>query len=115
MKFVEFKEHNDWEGETWRFWLQHDGNEKEIHQLTTILNEHDRLGDYYEVDLTPIDESDVDTLVKHSRSGYMSYENKVTGKFICPEFTEKDKENPDEWMSNNFYKGGIKAHFKEQA
>jgi hypothetical protein len=114
MKFVKFTETNDNEGEEWNFWLQLDGNEAQLKELQAWLGTFDEDGESYELNMdqpyTP--EADVDVLVKHSRSGYMDYENKVTGTFTCPQPTEEDQENGWEWLNDTFYKGDIKRFFK---
>ena len=114
MKFVKFTEHNDNEGEDWNFWLQLDGNEPQLKELQAWLGTFDDYGDGYELDMTPVDESEVDVLVKHTGQGYMNYENKVTGTFTCPQPKEQNKEEEEgwDWLNNNFYKGGIAGHFK---
>jgi len=116
MKFVKFTEHNDWEGEDWNFWLQLDGNEAALKDLQSWLGTFDDDGEQYELDMTPVDEKEVDMLVKHSGQGYMDYENKVTGTLEVPQVQYKDTE-PDlvegqDWLNDNFYKGDIKRHFK---
>ena len=116
MNFVKFTEHNENEGEDWNFWLQLDGNEADLETLKEFLNQFDENGDYYELDMTPVPESEVDILVKHSDQGYMNYENKVTGVLILPEI-DLDKVAVDddagyEWLSDNFYKGSIARSFK---
>lgn len=113
MKFVKLTENNDNEGESWNFWLQLDGNEDGLKELQTWLNTFDDNGEEYELNLTPVDESEVDTLVKHSGSGYMNYENKVVGTFKLPAITDKSEENGYEWLNDNFYKGGIRNCFSQ--
>ena len=66
--------------------------------------------------MTPVDESEVDILVKHSRQGYMNYENKVTGTLKLPEIdldrVATDDDAGYEWLDDNFYKGDIARWFK---
>lgn len=112
MKFIKFIEKNDWEGEEWNFWLQSDGNEEELKQLQSWLGTFDEDGQEFELDMTPIDESEVDILVKHSGGGYMNDHNKVTGVFKCPEVKDPESDTAYEWMADNFYKGDIAKHFK---
>lgn len=113
MKFVKFTEINDWEGETWYFWLQLDNNESELKELESWLGTFDDNGQEYELDMTPVDEKEVDALVKHGGQGYMDYHNKVTGIFICPQPSEEVQKNDEggNWLSDNFYKGDIERHF----
>lgn len=115
MKFVQFTEYNDWEGETWNFWLQLDGNETQLKKLKKFLadnNIEDNPG--YELDMTPVDESEVDILVKHSNGGYMNDHNKVTGKLKL-ELPEDDGTEDWAWeyANDTFYKGQIEDLFHD--
>lgn len=106
MQFVQFTEINDHEGETWHFWLQLDGNEREITKLSDLLDEAAAEATF-ELDYTLTGniepENVVDKLVQYADSGYMATHNKVTGKFTCPEVLGDN--------ADNLYKGGICAHF----
>lgn len=116
MKFVRFTEHNDNEGEDWNFWLQLDGNEADLETLNDFLEQFDPDWESYELDMTPVPESEVDILVKHTAQGYMDYENKVTGTLTLPEIDLETVANDDEkgyeWLNDNFYKGDIVRWFK---
>lgn len=109
MNFVSFIENNDNEGESWRFWLQYDGNKKAIDNLFTLFNtfDDDWMEESYTLDLTPVPEEEVDILVKHTDDGYMPYENKVVGKLDFPE--PEDSES----FNDMLYKGGIQDYFKK--
>lgn len=100
MKFIKFTENNDWEGESWNFWLQVDGNEKEIEEFREKISENSP----YELANEIIDEKEVDTLVKHCTSGYFDSENKVKGKFNVKKIILNKNED-------NLYKGGIRDFF----
>lgn len=114
MHFVKFTEHNDHEGETWNFWLQKDGNEKELDDLFELMSEHG-VEEEFELDMREVPESEIDILVKHTDQGYMSYHNKVVGTFVCPvmpvEVADSDDDAGWEWFQENFYKGEIERHF----
>ncbi len=121
MNFVKFTEHNDNEGESWNFWLQIDGNEEQLDRLDRIVELQNAAGfdNEYELEMTPVPGEEVDILVKHSNSGYMSYENKVTGTLVLPEFDDSLFEYENEisdavfdWTGNNFYKGGVEGLFE---
>lgn len=91
--YYKFTEHNDYEGETWHFYLPL--TEEEVR----YFNELEIDEDSYEFSDEPIEEKEVDILVKHSDSGYMANHNKVS-------------EIKWEWISENlnededpFYKG----------
>lgn len=114
MNFVKLVEHNDHEGETWVFWLQKDGNEKELNKLEDLLTDFS-VEEEFEIDMTEVPEEEVDILVKHSLQGYYHYHNKVTGSFTCPEMpanTAEDDGDAWDWIQDQFYKGDIERHFE---
>lgn len=98
-QYIKFNEYNDNEGEDWNFYLQAEGNEKEIEKLKNLIDEADESETYRITNF--IQENEVDILVKHSDSGYMMFENKVIGKMKIPEDFEVD----------DLYKGGITKLF----
>lgn len=114
MNFVKFTENNDHEGESWNFWLQKDGNEKELDKLFDLMTDH-ASEEEFGMDMREVPESEVDIVVKHSDEGYIPYNNKVTGTFVCPEIPEDIIDTEDdsvwEWLQDNFYKGDIERHF----
>lgn len=116
MNFVKFTEHNDNEGEDWNFWLQLDGNEADLETLQEFLIQFDDNEESYELNMTPVPESEVDILVKHSGQGYMNYENKVSGVMTLPEIDLERVATDDDagwgWLNDNFYKGDITRCFK---
>lgn len=115
MKFVKFRENNENEGESWNFWLQLDNNQNELNRLQMFVSRFDPNREGFEINMLPVDESEVDVLVKHSDSGWMSYENKVTGYLTLPEVDENlDEDSGFDWLMNNFYKGGIEDFFTDE-
>jgi hypothetical protein len=108
MQYICFTEANDNEGESWRFWLQYDGNEKAIDNLKVLLNtfDEDYISESYQFSTFTVPESDVDVLVKYTEQGYFEYENKVSGKM-----KQVDVEDSDE-LNGLLYKGGITRLFK---
>lgn len=104
INFVEFVEDNENEGESWRFWLQQDGNVDQLHVLNILLEDNED----YTLNLEKsISEADVDALVDNTRRGYMAFENKVSGFFVLPD--------PPDAFGKHFcdlYKGRIKRYFK---
>jgi hypothetical protein len=114
MNFVKFTENNDNEGESWNFWLQLEDNEDQLKQLDSWLGTFDEDGESYELDMkTILSEKEVDTLVEHGGQGYMNNNNKITGKFTCPQPNEAEQEDGWEWLNDKFYKGDIDRYFKE--
>lgn len=111
MKFVEYLEFNDYEGESWRFWLQLDGNTTNLDILADIIKqaekeENEKLP-YFLNKNNIIDEETVDILVKYSFSGYRKFENKITGKLNLLNLKEKT-------LDETLYKGGITTLFKKE-
>lgn len=105
--YVKFTENNDHEGETWHFWILADGNESALGHFTSAI---DGL-EWYEIDLTPVPESEVDVLIKHTDSGYMAYHNKLSGVLVlAPEDLKRIEGDEDDPL----YKGGIAKFLKEQ-
>lgn len=108
-RFVPFVEENDWEGETWTFWLQLDGNEDELVHLYELLSDQET----YTLDLNDVESEDaVDRIVARAGVGYFHSDNKVTGRFVCPQPTG-DWGNRQEFLDDKFYKGRIEDHFRE--
>lgn len=112
-EFVEFFEDNEHEGETWRFWLQLDGNLAELRRLERAIIEVSSAHSYgcdYELDLdTPVSEHDVDVLVSRSRRGYMKYETKVVGRLKLPDdLVQQSDYGP---TLDSLYKGEIVKYF----
>jgi hypothetical protein len=102
MKFISLIENNDHEGETWRYWLQVDGNENQIEQLRALIDGSGEEETYELADADDIvPEFEVDVLVKHTECGYTTYENKVTGRLTIPDDVDIDV----------LYKGGAEHLF----
>ena len=115
MKFVKFTENNDNEGESWNFWLQLDDNQNELNKLQMYVSRFDPNRESFELNMLPVDESEVDVLVKHTGQGYMDYENKITGYLALPEIDDEiDEDGGYDWLMNNFYKGDIEQFFTNE-
>lgn len=110
MTFVRFHEYNDHEGEGWNWWLQLTGNEDEISKFAELLLEEERKRDYdlsytlHPEDVEP--EPVVDILVRYAKAGYNDSDNKVTGKFECPDDLGED--------ADRLYKGGVNSFFEDE-
>jgi hypothetical protein len=104
MNYYRIIENNEWEGESWEFFLKEEGNEKFIKKLKEALEkfgaDHD-LGISIEEELVP--EFEVDVLVKYRKSNYMYSHNKVD-KVLDPK-TIKTKKYED--FTDCIYKGGL--------
>lgn len=107
LRFVQFTEINDHEGETWHSWLQVDGNEEQLAKLRTLLAAAEEAAEYeLEYTLTENVEPQyiVDKLVQYADCGYSRTHNKVTGEFTCPDDLGANEEL--------LYKGGVSDFFK---
>jgi len=93
MDYIKYTEFNDWEGETWHFYIPIKGNEEAVTDLRGICD-----GECYCVADELIPEEEVDVLVKHSAVGYMRKHNKLSGKLTPTE---------------DLYKGGIVKMMEE--
>lgn len=81
-QYVCLVEHNDWEGETWHFFIPVEGNQQQLQKLYAALSEHNLLDedDGYELDLDEWhNEVEVDAAVLHAHDGYMASHNKLQG------------------------------------
>lgn len=98
-KFYAFKEVNDWEGESWYFYVPLTIKEKE--HLEDLL---ERIGPDSPYTLEgDISEEEIDVLVKNTNEGYMPEDNKCSGaKVDILSLTYEDFEEDD-----FFYKGQI--------
>lgn len=97
-QFVKFTEVNDWEGETWHFWLPVEGNEVQLVRLAVVTRDEEC---EYSLDMkNPLNEAAVDILVANADdTDYMAEHTKVAGILRLPE-------ELDEHLGE-FYKGGI--------
>ena len=105
-----FVETNDWEGETWTFWLQVDGNMTALAILGDVLDalNEDLVDVEFSLKDDEIDELTVETLVRYGESGYMHQHNKVSGSLSLPEcFASMDFDA----VTTALYKGGIEKLF----
>jgi hypothetical protein len=100
--YVKFTEENDWEGETWHFYIPVAGNEVTLAVLAATLESSPI--DSYTLDLTRIPEYEVDALVKHTDTGYMADHTKLDGVLLLAPDT-MDQLSAHE--TDPFYKGEI--------
>jgi hypothetical protein len=108
--FVTLTEVNEHEGETCRFYIPLEGNNEALGELFEAICGLDKGEDeQYALDLTPVPESEVDILIKHSDSGYMPYYNKLVGVLTLPEDFAEGMADPEE---DPLYKGEIKQYMK---
>lgn len=105
--FVPLVEHNEWEGETWTFWLQVEGNEDELVKLYEWIAEFEV--EAFELDVNDRESEDVvDRMVERAEIGYIYSDNKFTGRLTMP-----DKVESGGRLFDMLYKGGINSYFKE--
>jgi hypothetical protein len=112
-EFVLLTEENDWEGETWNFFLQWDGNKDQLQRLAEDIKraefETQWQFPFSLLSATTVTEDEVDTVIRFAAddTSYMNAWQKVTGTFTWP--TRLDAADLEEKL----YKGGICDFFKE--
>jgi len=92
--FIRFTENNDWEGESWNFYIPVEGNEIEIERLRDLINTQDDEMCFEMNEDTFLTEEEVDILVDNATHGYFPSDNKLD-EIRCPEDLE------------GLYKGGL--------
>lgn len=118
--YVTLIEHNEHEGETWRFYIPWEGNEDAIGDLETALSVFtvawqsgsDADPPPFELVLDPLDATEVDTLVKSSDIGYMHDHNMLEGRLVLD---AGHLEALAEGDPDPLYKGRIRDHMKATA
>lgn len=105
MKFYQFTEENDWEGEAWNFYIPADGNKDAIALLSKAIEEEE---DYIIRD-EMVDEVAVDILLEQDNEiGYMAKHNKLEGKLSMEKIQAAMDDKEDEYAVHGIlYKGGI--------
>jgi len=100
MNIYRFTEYNDWEGESWHFYMY---IEEELKvKLDELLRNLD-LSETYELSTETYEKDEVDVLVKHTECGYLDFHN-WSGTFTSfPEESDFEDDDP-------FYKGGIERY-----
>ena len=122
MQYITLQEYNKKENETFVFFLQYTGNEKEINKLVYYIknaNTDDLNGDFsiFSIDENNmISESAVKELIKVDLGSYSSLFNMCKGKFYFDEtlFTSISK---DDWglkLDNLYYPCRISTYFKNE-
>jgi hypothetical protein len=106
-KFFRFSEHNDWEGEVWRFYIPYEGNEQAFGLLETLSIDSpytvdDNDGELYAEDI-------VDELVTNSGTGYMRLHNKLDDQLLLCELTVALTSLANH-EADLLYKGGIRDY-----
>ena len=101
-EFFKLTEHNEWEGETWHFFIPVKDNIGAWFTLRDKYSEFDGENRYV-FDPKTYPENEIDILVKHSDSGYMNVYNKIVGVL------DKKKIDDINFSDDNddLYKGGI--------
>lgn len=98
MKIRRFTEENDWEGETWNFYIQ--GTEAQFMHLQDVISDN-LLGYTLSDETYSVDE--LKQLIKYTSSGYMDRHNDF-GTLTDKIYTVSSELFAEE---DGFYKGGI--------
>lgn len=107
-KYAQLTENNDWEGETWHFYIPIEGNEAILDQLADTLTL--MADEAFELELEPIPEVEVDILVKRGGdTNYMAAHNKLAGRLVL---TDEHLAKLAAGDVDPLYKGRIRDHMK---
>ena len=104
--YVKFTENNDWEGETWCWYIPVEGNKESLEVLRDKVKKVSTEADFYELGSKKLTEQEVDTLVKNANDdcGYMDGHNKVTYNLDVSELVPL--KTPED-IHDALYKGGL--------
>lgn len=104
-KFIKFTEFNDWEGETWNFYILKEGNYEALLELKHLL-EATEMTDEFAVFDSDVPENTVDVMCnagnKGSRNSYIPEYNKLEGKLDVSDLIPDYKK-----LHEKLYKGKI--------
>lgn len=90
--FTRLTEENDWEGETWHFYIPTQGNEENLAKLAALVATDGR----FDVEEQQFTEAEIDTLIAYGDdTDYLHAHNKLSGTLA--EVSDVD----------TLYKGGI--------
>lgn len=107
-KYAQLTENNDWEGETWHFYIPIEGNEATLDRLADTLTL--MADEAFELELAPIPEMEVDILVKRGGdTSYMAAHNKLAGRLVL---TDEHLTTLAAGDVDPLYKGRIRDHMK---
>lgn len=103
MKAVAFIEENDWEGETWSFYISLEGNEDAIERLADLV------ADLEQFDVSdPMSRDDAEVLCRHSKTGYMDFHTQCLDLQLDIDSLEEHCESSS--AEDILYKGGIEEY-----
>ena len=106
MTYIGFKEENDHEGETWRFYLHLEGNEAAVELLERAITSQGE-DSVYTIFQKDFSEKEVDRLCAQSyQPGYMAPHTKLEGRLILPDCFHSAVIDINE-IFNALYKGGL--------
>ena len=102
-EFIKLTERNDWEGETWNFYIPIKDNETAIKKLSELIKKYPS----YTLSLLPINENEIDNLIKNDdHTSYMATHNKLSGRLDFKDYPNKSTNGIDD----PFYKGDIEKY-----
>lgn len=95
--YAKFTEINDWEGETWNFYIPIKGNEKAMDLIDALIDGRE---EYFLRRGKAFTEQEIDALcARESSTSYMNKHNKVSKILELPESVDFDADD------DPFYKG----------
>lgn len=108
-QYITFRESNQWEGESWNFYIPVEGNKEAIEELQKISNGKVDAPTAYVVKELLLTENDVNGKVKDCDSGYLNYHNKLEGRLDLKRLKNYKKEAKKIGQCP-LYKGGIESY-----
>lgn len=99
-QWYKFTENNDWEGETWHFFVKL--TEEEAKYLSNLVQD-ERLEDSYSFSLKVYPEEHIDIMVQESDEGYMPQYNKCSGPFKKSVLLVTPEEADEEFYKGKFW------------
>lgn len=94
MKYIKFTEYNEWEGETWNWYMPLKGNGKDFKKIKVLI----RYNSSYRIEKIELTKNSLNALIEHSSDGYMKSHNRAIGFRNIPKEIDWVKDDP-------FYKG----------
>jgi hypothetical protein len=117
IKYYCFEEMNDWEGETWHFYIPVKGNEEAVVLLRENIEKVCKALDIEECSFIIHKETyakkEIDIASKFDECTYMGGHNILKGRLEVPPFPDSVNERIDDYF-DPFYKGGIRDMMRKK-
>lgn len=108
--FIVFEENNDYEGETWRFYITLKGNEDAVSAIEDLIGSVDEYGDYYNISI--LKKLHRYTIDKTAMAGYMPSASVIDGTLDIGKLKKAAADFTNSAIEDPLYKGGITEFFR---